>query len=170
MKKLILTAAFIALIPQIANAKRIVISTDSKVFETPVAKDEYCAVNDNDEPVILLTGMAFQVKEEKAGWYVIEYSPGLRGMVMTNVISDNNTISAPVQGNYSVTNNPGEKVEITVSGTDYTLKSGQKSYKGNIEDKVVLFVDAEGKKAYSATMLDKKPAIFNYNNAITKFF
>lgn len=152
------------------NAKRIIISADTKVFETAVAKDEYCAVNSNDEPVILLKGMAFPVNENKSGWYVIEYSPGLRGMITTNVVADASSISAPNFGVFTVNNSPKDKVTVTKQGDGYILKSADKEFKGDIEDNVVIFKNKEGAQIYSLTIQDGKPVVYDYSNSVTKFF
>lgn len=167
---LLIAALSLGLASTWVNAARIVIGTDTKIFETPIAKDEYAAVNDNDEPVLLKQGMAFTVQEEKAGWYIIEYSPGLRGMVMTNVVADPKTLIAPVAGAYNVVNNPAEKVNITREGIIYTLTSGDKSYQGKLEDNVIIFTNADGIETYSITVRNGKPQVFNYANSITKFF
>lgn len=171
MKKLIIiSTTLLAMTPFMANAKRIVIGADSKIFETPIAKDEYCAVNDSDEPVILVKGMAFNVIEEKAGWYMVEYSPGLRGMVMTNIVADPKTIAAPAPGSYEVKNNPKEKITVSKDADVYVLNSAKKTFKGNMEDNVIIFKNPEGTNAYSITIQEGKPMVFNYSNEITKFF
>lgn len=167
---LLIAALSLGLASTWVNAARIVIGTDTKIFETPIAKDEYAAVNDNDEPVLLKQGMTFTVQEEKAGWYIIEYSPGLRGMVMTNVVADPKTLIAPVAGAYNVVNNPAEKVNITREGIVYTLTSGDKSYQGKLEDNVIIFTNPDGIETYSITVRNGKPQVFNYANSITKFF
>ncbi len=148
----------------------IVIGKDTKVFETTVAKDEYAAVNQNDKPVILNIGMAFTVKDQKAGWYVIEYSPGLRGMVMQNVVADNALVGMPAAGTYKVANNPSETVTVSVNGSDWTLRSGSKSFPGKGDGKAVIFTSADGNMEYSLTDISGKPTVFNYNNSVTKFF
>ena len=171
MKKLIIaSAALFALSSFMADAKCIVIGADTKVFETPVAKDEYCAVNDSDQPVILRKGMAFKVLEEKAGWYVIEYSPGLRGMLMTNVIADVKSVSAPGTGVFTVSNNQKEKVSVAKSAKGFILNSADKNYNGDLEDNVIIFKNADGSNAYSVTVLNGKPMVFTYSNSVTKFF
>lgn len=148
----------------------IIIGKDTKVFETSVAKDEYAAVNQNDQPVILRQGMAFAIKEQKAGWYVIEYTLGLRGMVMHNVIADNALVKMPATGSYKVTNNPSETVIISTTGDNWTLKSGNKSYPGKSNNKTVLFTSPDGTVTYSLTNLSGKPTVYNYDNSITKFY
>lgn len=171
MKRLIIASAvLIALTSFMADARRIVIGADTKIFETPIAKDEYCAVNDSDQPVILQKGMAFKVLEEKAGWYIIEYSPGLRGMLMTNVIADVKSVSAPGTGAFTVSNNPKEKVSVSKDAKGFVLNSVDKNYNGDLEDNVIIFKNADGSNAYTVTVLNGTPMVFTYSNAITKFF
>ena len=171
MKKLIIASAGLLVMTSfMSEAKRIVIGADTKVFETPIAKDEYCAVNDNDQPVILQKGMAFPVLEEKAGWYVIEYSPGLRGMLMTNVIADAKSVTAPGVGAYTVSNNPKEKVSVAKDAKGFVLNLADKNLNGDLEDNVIIFKNSDGTTAYTFTVLNGKPMVFTYSNAITKFF
>ncbi len=148
----------------------IVIGKDTKVFETTIAKDEYAAVNQNDEPIMLRYGMAFAIKENKSGWYVVEYTQGVRGMVMQNVVADEKLVSIPKAGTYKVTNNPSETVVITNDGNTWSLKSGAKVYSGKSDDNSVLFITSDGKVMYSLSNLSGKAFVFNYDNSITKFF
>lgn len=148
----------------------LIIGKDTKVFETTVAKDEYAAVNQNDEPVILRQGMTFGIKEKKAGWYVVEYTSGLRGMVMQNVVADDATVKSPTAGTYKVTNNPTETVTITNNGSSWNLTSGNKSYSGLASGKSIAFTNANGNVAYTLVNISGKPMVYNYNNTVTKFF
>ncbi len=171
MKKILVSILFSVCATVCAHAEtNIVIGKDTKVFESAVAKDEYAAVNQNDQHVILVTGMAFPVKDQKAGWYVVEYSAGLRGMVMQNVVADNSVVKAPATGTYKVANNPAETVTISNTGNDWTLKSGTKSFSGKGDGKAVVFTSADGNMKYSLTNISGKPAVFNYDNSVTKFF
>lgn len=148
----------------------LIIGKDTKVFETTVAKDEYAAVNQNDEPVILRQGMTFGIKEKKAGWYVVEYSSGLRGMVMQNVVADDATVKSPVAGTYKVTNNPTETVTITNNGSTWNLTSGNKSFSGATSGKSVTFTNTDGNVVYTLVNISGKPMVYNYNNSVTRFF
>lgn len=148
----------------------IVISKDTKVFESPVAKDECAALNNADQPVVLKAGMAYKIAEKKAGWYVIEYSPGLRGMVMENVIADDASLKAPVAGTYKVANNPSESVTITSGPSGWELKSGGNSFKGTQDGNVVEFHSSDSAHAYTVVNLSGTPVVYNYNNSVTKFF
>ena len=148
----------------------LIIGKDTKVFETTVAKDEYAAVNQNDEPVILRQGMTFGIKEKKAGWYVVEYTSGLRGMVMQNVVADDATVKSPAAGTYKVTNNPTETVTITNNGSTWNLTSGNKSFSGATSGKSVTFINANGNVVYTLVNISGKPMVYNYNNSVTKFF
>lgn len=153
-----------------ANAQKyIAISTDSKVFETAQAKDEYAAQNSNGDDVILKRGMCFIIKEQKAGWYTIEYTQGLRGMVMVNVIADASTLKKPAAGEYSVANATGKKVNISNNGS-WTLKDGDVSYTGTEDGNIVIFTDKDGNQTYSLTVLNGKPMVYSYANSITKYY
>lgn len=148
----------------------IVIGAESKVFETPMAKDEYAATNADDQQVVLQPGMAFAAKEEKGGWYVIEYSPGLRGMVTQNVVADKSQLKAPVSGTYKLANQQGVSVRVDNDGGKWTLTSGDKKYNGVADSVSVIFLDDAGNQMYSLTSLSGKPLLFTYDNAVTKFF
>lgn len=148
----------------------IVISKDTKVFETPVAKDECAALNNNDQPVIIKAGMAYKIAEKKAGWYVIEYSPGLRGMVMENVVASEASLKAPVGGTYKVANNPSESVTITSGPSGWELKSGGNSFKGTQDGNVVVFTSSDSTHAYTVVNMTGTPVVYNYSNSVTKFF
>ena len=171
MKKYILPViiAFLYTLPSIAQ-DFVVIGKESKVFEQPIAKDEYTALNQNDKPVILTPGMAYKVLDKKGGWYVIEYFPGLRGMVMQNVIADTSALSDPTPGNFKVTNNLEEIVSIKGSGVDWILTSGDKTFKGEEREKIIYFISSSGEYLYSVVNLNSEIKVYNYSNSVTKFF
>lgn len=148
----------------------VIISTPTKVFEQPVAKDDFAALNSKDIPVTLQPGMAYKITEAKGGWYVIEYSSGLRGMVMQNVIADTSTIKTPAAGTYKVANNPSESVTVTNAGGNWILKSGSKEYQGKTDGKIVTFLQATGPAHYTLVNLNGKNLVFNYDNSVTGYF
>lgn len=164
----------VAVVVQIATAtfaqNHIVIGVESKVFETPMAKDEYAATNEADEPVLLQPGMVFAVKEQKGGWYVIEYSPGLRGMVMQNVVADKSKLKSPVAGSYKVFNQAGKNVNVVVTDGKWTLNAGGKNYTGQSDGASVIFADEAGNEAFSLTNIDGTPLLFTYDNNVTHYF
>lgn len=170
MKKLLIMALMVSGMAVTGHAEKIItIAKDTKVFETPVAKDQYAAQNSAGEDVILKEGMCFETKDEKGGWYVIEYTDGLRGNVMQNVIATG-SIPAPKGGNYTVKNNPSKSVSIEKSGNEWTLKSGDENLKGKEDSNAVIFFDSEGKPVYSLSMINGKPNVFTYDNSVTKFY
>ncbi len=170
-RRYFLPCLFFLLTALIVNADDyIVIKNATKAFDMPIAKDEYASRNDNDEFVTLLPGMAFKVTEKKTGWDVIEYSPGLRGMVMQNMEIANTGLNKPIAGSYKVTNNSSENISISVNGNIWTLKSNGKSYSGRIFDNVVVFFDKDVNPAYTFVFMDGKPYVYNYSNKLTKFF
>lgn len=148
----------------------VVIGKETKVFETPVAKDEFAAVNSADKPVLLQLGMAFKIEEEKGGWYVVEYTPGLRGMVMLNVVADTSTLKTPAPGDYTVSNNPSEKVKVSSASGAWSLGSGSGNFSGTLCGNVVVFKDANGATKYTLVNLQGTPRLFNYDNSVTRFF
>lgn len=170
MKSLIISVMLSLVTVSTVFAENIVIGINTKVFETPIAKDEYAAVNQNDVPVILVVGMAFPVIEKNAGWYVIEYTSGLRGHVMQNVLADATAVKAPAPGTYNVSNNPKESVRISKSGDEWMLISGSNTFSGKADGHAVIFMDKDGHQVYSLCILSGKPMVYTYDNAVTKFF
>ncbi len=170
MKKIIASALILASGSTLMAQDFVVIGKDTKVFEQPVAKDEFAALNQKDEAVMLLSGMAYKVEEQKGGWYIIEYSPGLRGMVMQNVLADPATLSLPSAGSYKVANNPAETVTITITGDDWNLKSGDTNLKGIKNGNVVYFNSPGNPNIYTLVKINNQPKVFNYSNSVTKFF
>ena len=148
----------------------VVIKYETKVFDTPVAKDEYASRNENDGFVNLFPGMAFKKTEKKTGWDVIEYSPGLRGMIMQNMEAGVTDLKTPAPGTYKVANNPKENVSVSVKGDVWTLKSVAKTFSGRIIDNVVVFFDPDVNPAYTLVTMNGKTYVYNYSNALTKFF
>lgn len=153
-----------------SNAQKfIAIIKDTKVFETPVAKDEYAALNSQGKEVILLPGMCFAVKDQKAGWHTIEYTQGLRGMVMQNVVADPSVLKKPVAGEYSVTNSPAKKVSVTNNGK-WILNTGSEVLDGTEDNNIVIFFDKNGNQLYSLTNMNGKTILHSYLNSVTNFY
>lgn len=170
MKKLIVSLLTFLSAGIALGGNVVVIAKDSKVFETPIAKDEYAALNKDDVAVILKSGMAFPLLEQKGGWYVVEYTPGLRGMVMQNVIAADAIIKTPAAGLYKVANNPNESVTVTNNGNSWNLKSGDKTFSGSQIDNTVIFCDSNGVQKYSLVNISGKPLVFNYDNSVTLYY
>ena len=171
MNRYVVTAfAGVCIAITVCAENHIVIAKDTKVFEAPVAKDECAALNKNDDPVILKTGMVFAVIERKGGWYVVEYSPGLRGMVMQNVIAMEDAIKVPSAGTFKVANNPDESVVINRDGDKWLLESSAKKYEGRENDRTVIFTTTDGVAAYSVSNLSGKQVVYSLDNSVTGFF
>ena len=170
MKKLFIMALMVSSMATVSHAEKIItIAKDTKVFETTVAKDQYAAQNSAGEDVILKEGMCFETKDEKGGWYVIEYTDGLRGNVMQNVVASG-SIPAPKGGNYTVKNNPSKSVSIEKAGNEWTLKADNETFNGKEDSNAVIFFNADGKPIYSLSMINGKPNVFTYDNKVTKFY
>lgn len=170
LKKLLMAAALLVA-PALGYADDyVVVLTDSKVFDAPVAKDEYASKNENDQDVLIHPGMAFKVTEKKTGWDVIEYSPGLRGMIMQTVEASPKSLKTPVAGKFKVANNQNEVVTISQKGQVWTLLSGKKSFSGRQFGNVVVFFDPNVNAAYTYLNLNGSPYVYNYSNELTKFF
>lgn len=109
------------------------------------------------------------VKELKGGWYTIEYTPGLRGMIMQNVIADKASFKKPVAGEYSVVNSPAEKISVTNNGK-WLLNTGTEQIVGTEDNNIVIFLDKEGNQCYSLTNINGKNFLYCYKNSITNFY
>ena len=171
MKKLVLFGLLGLLGYNVTYAQKVItIAKDTKVYEAPQARDEYAAQNSNGDNVILKEGMCFEVKEEKGGWYVIEYTNGLRGNVMQNTVVSPDAVKMPAAGKYTVNNSPSQSSTLSKVGDDWNLTIGSKNLKGKTSSNVILFQNEDGSLAYSLTMLNGKPYLFCYDNSVTHFF
>lgn len=172
MKKTVLSlfaTALIALSTTSSNAEVVVVGTQARVYEMPQAKPEYASLNNEDIPIVLNPGMAFNLKEKKAGWYKIEYAPGIHGMITQNDIIDPTKLKIPVPGKYNVANNPKENIEILQTAGKWILKSGKTALPGTPEGKIIIFRNKEI-PAYSLVNIAGKGIVFNYDNLLTRFF
>ena len=165
-RKLILLSALAISLSAFAE-EYIIVGKDAKVFDEPNAKG-YVTLNRNNEEVILTPGMIFKTLDKAKGWYIIEYSPGLRGY-----LSEQCKVSiakAPTPGTYTVTNYPSQKMNVTASENEWTASIGDNQYKGKTYGKVVVFLDNNGKIAYSLVDLGDGTIAISYDNAVTNFF
>ena len=145
----------------------IIVGKDAKVFDEPNAKG-YVTLNRKNEEVILTPGMIFKTLDNAKGWYIIEYSPGLRGYLSEQCKVT--LAKAPVPGTYVVANYPSHKLSVTNSGDTWTATVNDSKYKGKAFGKVVIFLDADGKMAYSLADLGDGPVAISYDNSVTNFF
>jgi hypothetical protein len=162
-----ITLGILLLAPVAASAQTLIaISKPAKVFDEPNAKG-YVTLNQKNEEVHLEPGMAFRTFDEVKGWYLIEYSPGLRGYV-----SKFRTAEAvpPKAGTYKVANKPDEKITVTLNGDKWSATSGNKKFTGATADNIVYFLDENKKAAYSLVDLGEGPIVMSYDNTLTRFF
>lgn len=143
------------------------VGIQGKVFDEPKSTG-YVTLNSKNEEVTVIPGMAFKVLESQNGWNIIEYSPGLRGYLSDEVKASKSIM--PKAGAYNVSNNKGEKVNITLEAGNWTATSGNKQFKGKAEGNIIIFLDADGKPAYSLLDIGNGGVVMTYNNAVTKFF
>lgn len=139
----------------------------AKIFDEPNAKG-YVTLNQKNEEVSPSIGMVFRTLESKNGWYVIEYSSGLRGY-----LSEQMTVSAsktPEEGIYEVANHPGQKIEVGKSGNNWNALANGNTYVGICEENVVVFFDKEKKITYSLVVIGDNHVAMCYDNSITNFF
>lgn len=144
----------------------VVISKESKVFDD--ASPKYVTLNEDNEEVSLTPGMVFKTTEHVPGWYLIEYSPGLRGYVQEQAVAS--TVKNPQPGNYPVKNNPSQKISVQNKGDDWSAEVSGKNYKGLRFENILIFPDDRGNPAFSLVDLGSGPIVVTYDNALTKFF
>lgn len=145
----------------------VTVSIAGKVFDEPNAKG-YVTLNQNNKEVTVIPGMVFKSLEHQAGWYMIEYSPGLRGYVSEEILET--PAKAPVAGTYKLANAPAKKVTVADNGK-WTLQADGKTLTGKAVGYVVVFGgDESGYPAYSLVQLADGPAAVTYDNTVTAFF
>ncbi len=145
----------------------VVIGKEAKVFDAPNATG-YVTLNTKNEEVVLQPGMVFKVNDSANGWYVIEYSPGLRGYLSEQAKAA--TTAAPKAGTYTVSNSPSRKLSVTGSSDKWSANIGGKQYSGKAFGDVVVFFNENGTPIYTLTDLGSGPIVMTYDNSVTKFF
>ncbi|MCH5225187.1 MAG: hypothetical protein J1D77_04270 [Muribaculaceae bacterium] len=163
--KLFLTwLAFIAV--GTANAENyIAIAKPGNVYDEASAK--YITVNQYNDDVSVVPGMVFATTEHTPGWFKIEYSPGLHAFVPDQIASS--TFKPVGAGSYKVTNNPGQTVEVTTTGNDWSATSNGKTYKGKKWEEILIFLDGNN-IAFTVVDIGNGPVAITYDNQVTKFF
>ncbi|MCH5237715.1 MAG: hypothetical protein J1E95_07955 [Muribaculaceae bacterium] len=147
-------------------ADYIAVGKDGKVFDD--ASPKYVTLNENNEEVIIRPGMVFKTTEKLPGWYLIEYSPGLRGYIQEQVIT--NMLNNPSAGTYQIQNDPQHKISVQNSNGNWSATSGGKSYNGFISDNIVVFMDENGVQSFSLIDYGAGGVVMSYDNSVTKFF
>lgn len=145
----------------------IAVNKETKVFDEPDATG-YVTLNQKNEEVKALPGMVFKLSENKGGWNLVEYSPGLRGYVSDQVKQSKFTL--PKAGTYKVANKPADKLTVENNGSKWTATIGGKTYQGELSGNIVVFFDDKKIPAYSIVDFGNGPIVMNYDNSVTKFF
>ncbi len=144
----------------------IAVDKPAKIFDTPNAKG-YVTLNTADEEVVLSPGMAMKALENSNGWYLVEYSPGIRGYLSEEAVGK--TV-APSPGSYKVTNNPKVTLKVSKEDNGWMADDGSYSYKGVTLGNIVVFLTPEKTPAYTLVDFGQGGKAVTYDNAITKFF
>ena len=161
-----IVSALLSLASSVWGADYVAVAKEGKVFDDPSPK--YVTLNEKNVEVIVSPGMAFKTSEHLPGWYLIEYSPGLRGYLQEQTVST--SVSQPMAGTYEIKNNPGHKITIQKQGDNWTASSEGKTYNGTNNEDIVVFMDNQGNIAFSLVDLGDGPVVMTYENSITEFF
>lgn len=145
----------------------VVVGKETKVFDEPNAKG-YVTLNTKNQEVVLQPGMVFKTLENTSGWYIIEYSPGLRGYMSEQVKAPVNNL--PKGGTYSVSNAPSQKLKTVSEGDKWIATVGEKQFLGKAFGNIIIFFDEKNTPAYSLVDMGEGPIVMSYDNKVTKFF
>ena len=149
----------------------LVVAQKQRVFDEPKT-DGFATTNRDGDDVVITPGMAFKAIDKGVGWAVIEYSPGLKGYVLLSMMEDQADLAAPSAGTYKVGNAAGD--ELTVKGMgkywSATSKRHPVQMRGEINGPVLVFFDENDHPAYTVTLVEGKPNVIAYDNALTRFF
>lgn len=167
IKSLLFSLSALAISLSAFGEEYIIVGKDAKVFDEPNAKG-YVTLNRKNEEVILTPGMIFKTFENSKGWYIIEYSPGLRGYLSEQCKVT--TLNAPAPGVYTVANFPSQNLKVSGSADNWTAVVGDNQYNGKAFGKVLIFTDDTGKMAYSLVDIGDGPIAISYDNTVTNFF
>lgn len=166
-RSFLLSVSVFALAVSTFGEEYIIVGKDAKVFDEPNAKG-YVTLNRKNEEVILTPGMIFKTLDNSKGWYIIEYSPGLRGYLSEQCKVT--SLKAPAPGSYVIANYPSQKLDVSGEADNWTATVGDTQYKGKTFGKVLVFLDGNGKMAYSLVDIGDGPIAISYDNTVTNFF
>lgn len=164
-KILTLVLAIGATVTALAN-DYVAVAKEGNVYDEANAK--YITLNQNNEDVTLIPGMVFETSQRTPGWYKIEYSPGLHGFIPEQIAAS--TFKPIVAGNYEVSNNPGQSINISQAGNDWNAEADGKSYKGQLFEDILIFRDNSNNIMFTLVDIGNGPIVITYDNKITKFF
>ena len=145
----------------------IAVNKEAKVFDEPDATG-YVTLNQKNEEVTALPGMVFKLSENKGGWNLVEYSPGLRGYISDQV--KQSKFILPKAGTYKVANKPTDKITVVTNAGKWSASIGGKTYQGDLSGNIVVFFDDKKMPAYSLVDFGNGPIVMTYDNSVTKFF
>lgn len=146
----------------------VVVAKESKIFDGPSVKD-YPTRNVAGEEILLKGGMVFKVESFDKGWYLIEYSPGLRAYLAATMVATDK-LAIPSAGLFKVANVPGEVLNFTKDGDSFKASLKDKTFKGERAGNAIVFRDESGNIAFSLAVLNGVPYAWSYSNDATKFF
>ena len=144
-----------------------VVNKDAKIFDEPNVKG-YVTLNTQNQEVTPQSGMVFKILENNKGWYLVEYSPGLKGYLSQQYTCSPESV--PNAGIYPVTNQPGSKIAISFKNGIWSAEASGKTFQGKAFDNIVVFFNSDNQPAYSLVNLEGKVIAMSYDNSITKFF
>ena len=144
----------------------VAVAKDGNVYDEANAK--YITLNQNNDEVSVIPGMVFETFQHTPGWYKVEYSPGLHAFIPEQIVATN--FVEPKAGTYDIKNNPGKKLTVDGSGSNWNATANGKSYKGTRAEDILIFVDESNNTAFSLVDLGNGPVAITYDNAVTKFF
>ena len=170
MKKLMISLLLVGgTLSPAAAEKYAAILKDAKVYEEADPQG-FVAQNMKGKDITVSTGMVFEVVDEKPGWYVVEYSPGIRGFLVQSFTVPSGELQKPEAGDYPLSNNKEVIVNVAFADGAWTLSSNGLNLSGQQKGNVVAFSDKEGNMKYSLVKFGGKNYIFDYSNDITHFF
>lgn len=146
----------------------VVVAKESKVFDGP-SVNEYPTRNVAGEEIMLKEGMVFKVESFDKGWYLIEYSPGLRAYLAATMVATDK-LSIPSTGVFKIANVAGEVLNFVKDGESFKASLKDKTYKGERAGEAVVFKDESGNIAFSLVTMNGLPYAWSYSNNATKFF
>lgn len=145
----------------------IALTKEAKIFDQPNNKS-YPTTNQNGDTVILSPGMVFPLTSNEKGWCLIQYTPGLQGYIFSPLTATPSILGTPKAGIYKTANSQ-ETVTVSNEGSNWTISNGSKTFKGALNDNIVVFKNEFSNIVYSLVVLDNVPIVFNYDNSLTKF-
>lgn len=167
MKKLILTVSLtLGSLISAFSADYIAVAKNGNIYDEASAK--YITVNQNNDDLSVIPGMVFATTEHTPGWYKIEYSPGLHAFIPDQITASSFKKVNP--GTYDISNNPGNKITIQGNGNDWNASVGANTYKGTLNQEILIFFDNQNRVAFTVVDLGNGPVAISYDNSVTKFF